>query len=155
MSRLYAYAAAVAAVFLLGFGAGWHVKTNRVNAATVRQVVRAAKIDVKNEADVEKQNDTDDAKIRKLEDDLAAARRDAAARGVPKLAQCRRVPQAQGDAGRGEAAGAGGGPAGGDDAADREVRAYQELRDGLLTAAAEASRLRIQVRACQAQWPTR
>lgn len=155
MNKLALYVAAVLAVFLLGFGSGWHVKANRTNAAVVRQVVRAARTDAENESHVEKQNDDDAAKIRKLEDDLATARRDAAARGVPKLAQCRRVPEAKADAGPREGAGAAAGPPGGDEAADREVRAYQELRDELLTAAAVTSKLRLQVLACQAQWPTK
>lgn len=147
MNRLAIYAAILVVVFLTGFGAGWHVKTTRVNAAVVKQVVKVAKIDAKNEAQVEKQDDSDKIKIRQLEDDLSAARRDAATRRVPKPPVCRRVPETQGDASSGGAASSTSEPAGGYEAA------YRALRDDLLVSAAVAEQLRLQVLSCQAQWP--
>jgi hypothetical protein len=55
-----------------------------VNAAIVKQVVKVAKIDAKNEAQVEKQNDSDKLKIQELQGQLIAARAAAASHGVPK-----------------------------------------------------------------------
>lgn len=147
MNRLAIYAAVLLAAFISGFGTGWHAKTVRVNAATVKQIVKVAKVDAKNEAQVEKQDESDKIKIRELEDALVATRRDAAARGVPKPPSCRRVPTPQGDAGAGEAARAD------DESAARYERAYRALRDDLFTSAAVAEQLRLQVLACQAQWP--
>jgi hypothetical protein len=147
MNRLAAYAAIAAALLLSGFGLGWHAKTQRVNAAVVKQVVKVAKVEAKNEAQVEKQNDSDKLKIRELEDRLSAARRDAAARRVPEPPQHCRVPATEGDARPGVTASAPGGPAGGYE------EAYRALRDELLVAGATAEQMRLQVLSCQAQWP--
>lgn len=147
MNKLSIYAAAVVAIFIFGFGSGWHVKTNRVNAAVVKQVVKVAKIDAKNESQVERQNERDKLAIRQLEDALIAARHDAAARGVPKPPQRCRVSSPEGVARAGEAASPIGEPAG------SYETAYRALRDELLTSSAVAEQLRLQVLACQAQWP--
>jgi hypothetical protein len=147
VNRLLIYAGIMLAVFIAGFGAGHHHKTVKVNAAIVKQVVKVAKIDAKNEHEVEKQDDSDKLKIQELQGQLIAARAAAAARGVPKPAACRSVPTTQGDAGAREEAGPVTKPA------DPYEGAYRALRDDLLTAGAVAEQLRLQVLACQAQWP--
>lgn len=147
MNRFIIYVLAIATTFLAGFGAGWHQKTVRVNAAIVKQVVKVAKIDAKNEAQVEKQDDSDKLKIHQLEADLSTARRDAATRRVPKppVRQC--VPSAETPAAASE------GGSSTREPADRYEAAYRHLRDELLVAGAVAEQLRLQVLACQAQWP--
>lgn len=138
--------------FITGFGVGHHQKTVSDNAAIVKQVVKVAKIDDKNEAQVEKQDDSDKLKISQLERDLTAARADAAHR-VPKPLTTKCVPSSEAHASAGEAASSVSGPAGGHGGEDPEVRGYQVLRDELLVTAAVAEQLRLQVLACQAQWP--
>lgn len=147
MNRLAIYAAVVIAVFALGFGAGWNQKTQQTNAAVVKQVVKATKVEAKNESQVEKQNDQDRVRIRELEDALVTARRDARNRGVPKPPITSCVPEAEGDAGSREGASAGG------ESARRYEEAYRRFRDELLTSGAVAEQLRLQVLSCQAQWP--
>jgi hypothetical protein len=123
------------------------MKTVSDNAAIVKQAVKVAKIDAKNEIQVEKQDDSDKLKIRQLEDDLSAARRATAVQRVPKPAVTKCVPSAEahaparaaGDATR--------------ESADRYEEAYRTFRDDLLVAGAVAEQLRLQVLACQAQWP--
>jgi hypothetical protein len=149
MNRLAIYAAILIAVFAVGFGAGWQQKTQQTNAAVVKQVVKVTKTEARQEAQVEKQNDSDKLKILSLEDRLATALRDARGRGVPKPSQPGCVPQAQGDAGAREAAGADGGSAGGYE------EAYRALREELLQSGATAEQLRLQVLSCQTQWPGR
>lgn len=146
MNRILASALILVAAFGLGAYVGWHQHTVRDNAAIVKQVVKVAKVDVKNQTAVENQNGTDATKITDLQRDLAATRAAAAARGVPVRA-CRTVPSAQADAGSGAPASPGPEPAGSDEAA------YQRLRDQILIAGAVAEQLRLQVQSCQAQWP--
>lgn len=147
MNRFAIYAVASTIIFIAGFSIGWHQKTVRVNAAIVKQVAKVAKVDAKNEAQVEKQDDSDKLKIRQLEDDLNAARRNAATRRVPKPANASCVSAPQGDARASERARADG------ESARRYEEAYRALRDDLLTSGAVAEQLRLQVLACQAQWP--
>lgn len=147
MNRLAIYGAILLVTFLGGLGTGWHLKTQRVNAAIVKQVVKVAKIDAKNEAQVEKQDEGDKLKIRALEDELSTARRDAATRGVPKPPICRRVPSPETNAGTREAGSSTREPA------HSYEEAYRTLRDELLTSSAVAEQLRLQVLSCQAQWP--
>ena len=59
MNRLAIYTATAAALLLSGFVFGWHMKTVKTNAATVKQVVKSAQTDAKNEVQVEKQNERD------------------------------------------------------------------------------------------------
>lgn len=147
MNKLSIYAAVAGFVFLLGFGSGWHVKTTRTNAAIVKQVVKVAKIDAKNQVNVEKQDGSDKIKISELEDQLSVARRAAATHGVPKPAHCIRVSRPETDAGASRETSADRQPAEDDGAA------YRALRDELLVAGATAEQLRLQVLSCQAQWP--
>jgi hypothetical protein len=149
VNRLAIYAIIAVVIFLAGYGTGHHAKTVSDNAAIVKQVVKTAKVDAKNEHEVEKQDGSDKLKISQLEADLIAARAAAAARGVPKPAACRSVPQTQGDAGAREGTSPFTKPA------DPYEAAYRALRDDLLTAGAVAEKLRLQVLACQAQWPDR
>lgn len=147
MNRLAIYGVIALAIFLSGYGLGHHQKTVSDNAAIVKQVAKVAKIDAQNEVDVEKQDDSDKLKIRQLEDDLSAARRDAATRRVPKPAVTKCVPNPEADARAREAGGTTG------ESAQRYEAAYRTLRDDLLVAGAVAEQLRLQVLACQAQWP--
>lgn len=147
MNRLLIYAGILLAVFLAGYGTGHHAKTVSDNAAIVKQVVKVAKVDAKNEQQVEKQDDSDKLKIQELEGQLIAARASAAARRVPKPAACSGVPSSQGDAGAGE------GPGSVTKPADHYEGAYRALRDDLLVSGAVAEKLRLAVLACQAQWP--
>lgn len=147
MNRLAIYALIAIALFLSGYGLGHHAKTVSDNAAVVKQVVKVTKIDAKNEAQVEKQNDSDKLKIQELQGQLIAARAAAAARGVPKPPQHSCVSEAQGNTGAREAAGSV------DESARRYEEAYRRLRDELLTSGAVAEQLRLQVLSCQAQWP--
>lgn len=133
--------------FIVGYGTGHHQKTVSDNAKIVKQVVKVAKVDAKNEAEVEKQDDSDKLKIVELEQDLATARADAAKRGVPKYITTKCMPSPKTDARSSEEAGATREPAGGNEAS------YRALRDGLLVAGAVAEQLRLQVLSCQAQWP--
>jgi hypothetical protein len=143
--QLIAIAAVVA--FLAGFGAGHHWKTTSDNAAIVTQVVKVAKTDAKNEAQVEKQDDSDKIKIAQLQQDLAVARASSLARGVPKHLTTKCVPQAEAGTRAGQEASSTREPAEGDG------EAYRRFRDELLVAGATAEELRLQVLACQAQWP--
>lgn len=147
MNRLAIYAVIVVLIFATGYGLGHHSKTVSVNAAVVKQVVKVAKTDAKNEAQVEKQDDSDKLKIQELQGQLIAARAAAAGHGVPKPPRHSCVPEAQGDAGTREAARADG------ESARRYEEAYRRLRDELLTSGAVAEQLRLQVLSCQAQWP--
>jgi hypothetical protein len=147
MNRLGIYAIIAAIIFAVGYGTGHHAKTVSDNKAIIKQVVKVAKIDAKNEHEVEKQDDSDKLKIQELQGQLIAARAAAAARGVPKPAACRSVPTPQGAAGAGEGTSSVTKPA------DPYEGAYRALRDDLLTAGAVAEKLRLQVLACQAQWP--
>lgn len=147
MNRLAIYALIALGLFGSGFGTGWHAKTVRTNAAVVKQVAKVAKIEAKDEVQVEKQNDADKIKIAALEDKLSAARRDAAARRVPIPPQHSCAPATERDAGpREERSDAG-------KSAGRYEEAYRALRDELLLAGAEAEQLRLQAQSCQAQWP--
>jgi hypothetical protein len=147
MNRLTIFAIVLLLTFIGGFGVGWHTKMTRVNEAVVKQVVKMAKLDAKNEAQVEKQNDSDKIRIHQLEDALFTARHDALERGVPKPPTRRCVSAPQGDASASRAASSTSEPAGGYEAA------YRALRDELLVAGAVAEQLRLQVLSCQAQWP--
>lgn len=147
MNRLAIYATVAMILFAAGYGLGHHAKTVSDNAAIVKQVVKVTKLDTKNEAQVEKQNDSDKLKIQELQGQLIAARAAAAGHGVPKPPQRRCVSEAQGDAGAGEAARAE------RESARRYEEAYRRLRDELLTSGAVAEQLRLAVLSCQAQWP--
>jgi hypothetical protein len=147
MNRLEVYGLVAVIIFISGYGLGHHAKTISDNAAIVKQVMKVTKIDSKNEAQVEKQNDSDKLKIQELQGQLIAARAVAASHGVPKPSQHRCVSEAQGDAGALEAARADG------ESARRYEEAYRRLRDELLTSGAVAEQLRLQVLSCQTQWP--
>jgi hypothetical protein len=151
MNTTAIYALVAIAIFWLGFGIGHHQKTVSDNAAIVKQVVKVAKVDAKNEAQVEKQDDSDKLKITQLEQDLIVARGDASKR-VPKPLVTKCVPQAEARTGAGQESTTTREPTGGGEGEDPEVRAYQVLRDETLTAGAVAEELRLQVLACQAQW---
>jgi hypothetical protein len=136
-----------AALFVaVGFGWGYHVRGNVINAATVKQVQKVAKIDARNAIETENQNDADKIRVTELERQLAAARAAAAARRVPvRPGRC--LPAAKTDAG----------PAPGTSATDEPARrydeAYRSFREELIAAGAVAEKLRLQVQSCQAQWP--
>jgi hypothetical protein len=147
MNRLGIYTIIAVILFAAGYGLGHHAKTVSDNAAVVKQVVKVAKIDAKNEAQVEKQDDSDKLKIQELQGQLIAARAAAATHGVPKLPKSSCVPSSEGNARAGEAAS----PI--DKSAQRYETAYRRLRDELLTSGAVAEQLRLQVLSCQAQWP--
>lgn len=134
--------------FVSGYAAGHHQKTVSDNAAIVEQVKHVAKIDAKNEVQVEKQDDSDKLKISQLQQDLAAAKLAAAAhRSVPKPLTTKCVSSSKEDTGASQATSADREPAGSYEAA------YRTLRVELLDVGAVAEQLRLQVLSCQAQWP--
>lgn len=146
---VYVGAAVLAALlFAAGVGTGWHEHTVRDNAAIVKQVVHAAKVEAKHETQVEKQDATDTTLVGKLQADLVAARAAAAARGVPNCPARRPLPATEANAGAGSAPRSQPEPVGGYEAA------YREFRDESLNAGAVAEQLRLQVLSCQVQWPT-
>lgn len=147
MDKYVVYIIVAIVIFWVGFGVGHHQKTVSDNAAIVNQVVKIAKVDAKNEAQVEKQDDSDKIKIAQLQQDLVAARAAALARGVPKHLATKCVPAAEAHASTGQEASPSREPAEGDGAV------YQRFRDKLLTQGALTEELRIQVLACQEQWP--
>jgi len=138
--------------FVLGYATGHHQKTVSDNAKIVAQVEKVAKIDAKNDSDVEKQDDSDKLKIQQLEQDLAAARSNAAHHRVQPVT-CVPRTETQEDASRGSEASASREPATGSRGNPDEVRGYEILRSRLLELGTQAEQLRIQVLACQAQWP--
>lgn len=148
MSRLAIYALIIAGVFAAGFGAGWKTKNDAVLTATAKQVVKVAKIEAKQEIEVEKQDDSDKVKIHELENQLSVARRNASAGRVPippSANVC--LPPTEGNS-RGSRRGDTKG-----ESASRYEEAYRALRDELLLAGATAEKLRIQAMSCKAQWP--
>lgn len=148
MNRLVIYAFVIAGVFAAGFGSGWKVKNDAVLAATAKAVVKAAKTEAKDEIAVERQDENDKAKIRELENELSAARRDAAARRVPIPPSAKRcMSEAEGHSGSGDRSDPD------RESTGRYEEAYRALRDELLLAGATAEQLRIQALSCQAQWP--
>jgi hypothetical protein len=136
-----------AALFVaVGFGWGYHVRGNVINAATVKQVQKVAKIDARNAIETENQNDADNIRVTELERQLADARAAAAARGVPaRPRRCLPGPEAN--------AGPDPGASAADESARRYEAAYRALRDDLIVTAAVAERMRLQVLSCHAQWP--
>jgi len=132
-----------AGLVLVGFISGYQVRGNRQEKAEQRQEVKVAKVEAKQDQQVEDQNDADSQKIEDLERRVA----DLRARG-PRIIRVRDagggVPQTQGDADAGRETGAGEG---------RCVRGPEVDRGAVLIYAQEKAELRAAIRSCQAQWP--
>jgi hypothetical protein len=143
----WAWSAIAAAILVgIGFGMGYHMRGNAIAQATVKQVQKVAKIEEHQQVQTEKQNVSDSDKVKQLQQDLDAAQWQLAHSGMPIRPRCS-VPAPVANAGPGSPASAPAEPAGGSEAADRE------MAEGTLAAGAVAETLRLQVISCQAQWP--